>query len=251
MKLVNLEKFSELDGLYFKDLPSSLSNALSIRPYLRVVTLLRQSDPDLKHEVFLRLNKAGVSLNSQEIRNVAFRGDLNDALFELSDNSFLKEMLKSGKNTKIYQEMGDVQYVLRFFTVLSLWDNFPGNMDKAMDIYMAENARASEKKVEALKSLFLRSINFCESVWGRDSFKRIDNSQRVIQGVFDVQMVCSAFLNDQEYDNAIAKSQRVKDALNLELAHNPQFLEAVTQFTSNPKNIKYRISHFCDILKGI
>lgn len=251
MKLADLDKFPELDGLYFKDLPSSLSNALSIRPYLRVVTLLRQSDPDLKHEVFLRLNKAGVSLNSQEIRNVAFRGDLNDALFELSDNPFLKEMLKSGKNTKIYQEMGDVQYVLRFFTVLSLWDNFPGNMDKAMDIYMAENARASDKKVEELKSLFLRSINFCEAVWGKDSYKRIDNSQRVIQGVFDVQMVCSAFLSDQEYNSAIIKAQEVRDALNSELINNAQFLEAVTQFTSNPKNIKYRISHFCEILKGI
>lgn len=251
MKLGQLEKFPELDGYYFKDLPSSLSNALSIRPYLRVVTLLRQSDPDLKHEVFLRLNKAGVSLNSQEIRNVAFRGELNDAFIELSDNRFLKEMLKSGKNAKIYQEMGDVQYVLRFFTVLKFWDRFPGNMDKAMDMFMAENLRASTQAVDDMKKLFLRSIHLCEAVWGNDSFKRIDTSQRVIQGMYDVQMVCSAFLNDNEYDSVINNASQVRDALINELSNNEQFLEAVTQFTSNPRNISYRISHFYNVLKGI
>lgn len=251
IKLANLEKFKDLEGLFFKDLPQALANALSIRPYLRVVTLLRQSDPDLKHEVFLRLNKAGVSLNSQEIRNVAFRGDLNDELFNLSSTPFLAKQLKSGKNTKIYQEMGDVQYVLRFFTVYDLWDNFPGNMDKAMDLYMSKNSRMSSAKVAKLRDLFLRSINFCEKVWGVDAFKRVDNSQRVIQGVYDVQMVCSAFLSDAEYNNAIQKKKDVKDALTQELKNNETFLEAVTQFTSNAKNIQYRISHFRDILKGI
>jgi hypothetical protein len=38
---------------------------------LRVTTLLRQSEEELKHEVFLRLNTGGEILNAQEIRNVA------------------------------------------------------------------------------------------------------------------------------------------------------------------------------------
>lgn len=251
MKLIALEKFPELEGFYFKDLPQSLSNALSIRPYLRVVTLLRQSDPDLKHEVFLRLNKAGVSLNSQEIRNVAFRGELNDALIELSDTPFLKEMLKSNKNTKIYQEMGDVQYVLRFFTVYELWSNFPGNMDKAMDLFMSKKSRSSTQDVDAMKQLFLRSIDFCEAVWGVDAFKRINNSQRVIQGMYDVQMVCPAFLTQHEYDHAINNAGLVRTVLIDELANNAEFLESVTQFTSNPRNIEYRISHFCELLRRV
>lgn len=45
LALTGLEKFKELEGYSFEELPQSLSNALKIRPYLRVVTLLRQSDP--------------------------------------------------------------------------------------------------------------------------------------------------------------------------------------------------------------
>lgn len=52
LTLSNLNLFPELNGLTFSKLPSALSNALAIRPYIRVVTLLRQSNPELKHEVF-------------------------------------------------------------------------------------------------------------------------------------------------------------------------------------------------------
>src|ERR1035437_10509770 len=46
LKLENLEKFSEIEGLTFEELPSQLNNALKIRPYIRVITLLKQSDPN-------------------------------------------------------------------------------------------------------------------------------------------------------------------------------------------------------------
>ena len=53
--LVKLNRFPEVNGLKFDELPKSLRNALSIRPYIRVVTLLKQTNPELKYEVFTRL----------------------------------------------------------------------------------------------------------------------------------------------------------------------------------------------------
>ncbi|EFH3715869.1 DUF262 domain-containing protein [Escherichia coli] len=251
LTLSNLNLFPELNGLTFSKLPSALSNALAIRPYIRVVTLLRQSNPELKHEVFLRLNKAGVPLNSQEIRNVAFRGELNDALFELSENRHLKEMLKSTKSSTMYREMTDVQYVLRFFTLREYWMNFPGNMDKAMDYYMAENLDMPSSKIQDLKDMYNRSVDFCEAVWGVDAFKRLGKSSRVIQGMYDVQMVCVSLLDTQEYNNAISKPRQVNDVLVNEMNVNEEFLTSITQFTSNAEHVRYRIEHFTNLLKGI
>lgn len=251
LKLQKLELFTELEGNYFKDLPSALANALAIRPYLRVVTLLRQSNPELKHEVFLRLNKAGVPLNPQEIRNVAFRGELNDMLFELSEEKNLRRMLKFSPSSSMYREMMDVQYVLRFFTVRECWKAFPGNMDKAMDDFMRNHLDDSPSAYSNMRELFLRSMNFCYAVWGDDAFKRLDKSSRVIQGMYDVQMVCSSLLDDQDYNKAIANPQKVKDALNAALAKDSLFLHSVTQFTSNSKNVYHRIATFTDVLKGV
>lgn len=95
LKLKGLKKFPELDGLAYSQLPTPLQNALTVRPYIRVTTLLKQSDSRLKYEVFLRLNTGGDKLKAQEIRNVAFSGPLNDLLFELSENQILKRQAET------------------------------------------------------------------------------------------------------------------------------------------------------------
>lgn len=250
-ELKELDKFIELEGCKFKDLPDSLSNALKIRPYLRVVTLLRQSDPDLKHEVFLRLNKAGVVLNSQEIRNVAFRGLLNNMLFDMSEAPYLRNQLKATPQSKIYSEMIDVQYVLRFFTVREYWQNFHGNMDVAMDSYMQNFHKVAKKQVKALQTIFEQALGFCEAIWGADGFKKPGGNSRVLQGYYDVQMVCSSFLTDAERDNALRKPKDVREVLVSLLENDEDFQDSISQFTSNPRSVEYRIRTFAEALKAL
>jgi hypothetical protein len=251
LKLVHLTKFEELEGFTFSKLPSALANALRIRPYLRVVTLLRQSDPELKHEVFLRLNKAGVALNSQEIRNVAFRGKLNELLIDLSRNIYFSKQLKATPPSKMYREMTDVQYVLRFFTVREYWDQFPGNMDKAMDAFMQANYKSRAQRVEEFKKCFEASLNFCEAIWGDQAFTNPRSSRRFLQGFYDVQMVCYSLLSATQQRKVMRNKAVVKKSLTDLLKEDEAFAESVTQFTSNPRNVKYRIGTFIDRLKEI
>jgi hypothetical protein len=251
LKLEHLKKFDELEGFTFSKLPTALANALRIRPYLRVVTLLRQSDPELKHEVFLRLNKAGVALNSQEIRNVAFRGKLNDVLIDLSREPYFSKQLKATPLSKIYREMTDVQYVLRFFTVREFWKSFPGNMDKAMDAFMQEHYRSTAPKVKQLKDCFLDSLLFCETVWGDQAFTNPRSSRRLLQGFYDVQMVCYSLLSAAQRKKVVKNKLAVKKSLTDLLKTDDGFSESVTQFTSNPRNVEYRIGTFLERLKEI
>ncbi len=97
--LRQLVRFPELERATFSDLPRVLQNTLDLRP-LRSVTLLKQSDQELKYEVFHRLNTGGEILNAQEIRNVVFRGPLNTLIYELSEDSFLRAQLEESPGTK-------------------------------------------------------------------------------------------------------------------------------------------------------
>jgi len=78
-----------------------------------------------------------------------------------------------------------------------------------------------------------------------------NSSRRVLQGFYDIQMVCSTFLTSKQKINAINSKGAVKQALIKALNDNVKFLESVTQFTSNHHNVKYRIETFIDILKSI
>ncbi|GAB2469347.1 hypothetical protein GCM10027030_00020 [Luteococcus sediminum] len=85
--LSGLTFLEEFNDCRFSDLPNSVQLTLQMRP-LRTVIIMRQSQEWVKHEVFMRLNTGGQPLNNQELRNVAFAGELNDLLLELSQHPF-------------------------------------------------------------------------------------------------------------------------------------------------------------------
>lgn len=254
-KLVNLEKFKEIEGLTFEQLPSPLNNALKIRPYIRVITLLKQSDSLLKYEVFNRLNTGGDKLLPQEIRNASFEGKLNDLLVELSENNIFRKQFnleseKEREKSKIYKEMLDVEYVLRFFTLRDSWDNFNGNMKIAMDNFMEKNYRSKELNIEQLRTTFNQTLSLCESIWGDRAFKRPDGRNEIIQGIFDVQTVGMSFFLDREA-LILERKDQILSMFDKKYFEDNEFQVSMRQFTSNIKQVKYRIGTMINLLDEI
>lgn len=109
-KLTSLNVFTELNGSYFKDISKELQK--KIRYYkIRTITFSKESEQELKFEVFERLNTGSVSLNDQELRNCIYRGKYNDLLWELSEDKTFRLLLGIKKPEK---RMRDVELVLRF-----------------------------------------------------------------------------------------------------------------------------------------
>lgn len=251
LKLSALEKFKELEGFTFHELPKEMQNALKIRPIVRVITLLKQSSPTLKYEVFTRLNTAGEPLLPQEIRNVAFRGSFNDMIFRLASNSFLQAQLKiTSLSSKAYTEMEDAEFVLRFFTLRETWKIFTGNMRIEMDNYMLRHRADSATTIQGLEALFLRTLEICEAIWGGDAFKRPEGNNvrnQVLQGVYDAQMVGIAE-HESRFGQILDRRESIRESFRSEYENNPEFSDALRQFTSNPTRLAYRIERMRNIV---
>jgi len=253
MKLQSLENFKDMEGATFADLPKSIQNALNIRPYVRVVTLLKQSDLDIKYEVFTRLNTGGEPLIPQEIRNVAYRGPVNDLVYSLTKNDFLKKQLKIKDNhSKPYRLMIDAEYVLRFFTLSEQWTDFSGYMRISMDKFMKKHQNKDIDFINTLQKNFNTSIKYCQLIWGEDAFKRYTNGQwrnLVLAGMYDAQMLGVSLLTDFERKEAVLhKDQIINKTIDL-LENDEQFETSVRQFTSNPERIRYRIKTMLKALR--
>lgn len=252
--LNGLKKFPEVDGLKFSGLPPELANALKIRPYLRVVTLLKQTDPELKYEVFTRLNTGGEPLLPQEIRNALYRGPFNDLLFELGETPFLLQQLKIVKKTETsYKEMQDVEVVLRFFSLSSNWENFDGNMRQSLDTFAAANCGINKQKVVTAKKKFETALARCETLWGVDAFKRYQGSayrDQFMSAMFDAQMISASELDDARYDELTHKVATVRKET-LKLFTDERFVDAIRVSTNTPSKIRYRIAEVTNILKNV
>ncbi len=254
-QLSGLAKFSEVNGCHFQELPKQLQNALSIRPYLRVVTLLKQTDPDLKYEVFTRLNTGGEPLLPQEIRNALYRGSFNDALFTLAESEFLRQQLKIKTLRETpYTEMQDVEAVLRFLCLEEEWQHFSGDMRHSLDMYAAAHQHDPVNKLEQAKKRFHNALARCESLWGKAAFRRYDgNSYRdqFMSAVYDAQMIAAGALTQTKFASLAAKKQAVEaGTINL-FKKDPKFVDAVRVSTNSPSRVQYRIQRMKEMLSQV
>lgn len=247
--LESLEGFPELNGFKFSNLPREIQNGLIMRPYLRVTTLLNQSDPELTYEVFLRLNTGGESLAAQEIRNVAYDGPFNTGLINASKSNLLSRALKL-KNGKGSKDMSDVELVLRF-----LYMNF-GEIDmnflsRGMDEFMRIN---KETWTNEFQSAFDSSIGRCFDLWGDHAFnKPVDNGWRsqFIAPMYDAEMHACFRLSPVEFQNLMQDSGRVQEATRDLFKRDPKFVKSVTQSTNNLSAITYRLNTMRGLLQEL
>lgn len=242
--LGNLPKFKEVSGLKFEQLPRQLQNALNIRPYLRVVTLLKQTNPELKYEVFTRLNTGGQPLLAQEIRNALFRGTLNDLIYDLGRENFLRKQLKiQTEKEAAYKEMQDVESALRFLCISEQWQSFNGDMRRTLDAFMELNKGATKNKLASYRNKFKIALDRCETLWGDHAFRRYDQSMyrdQFLAAIFDAEMVAASELTDAQFHKLCTVKGMLEKPMKALFA-DEHFENAVRVSTNTPSKVTYRI----------
>jgi len=252
--LRNLESLTVAEGKSYPELPIEIKNALNLKPYLRVVTLLKQTNALLTYEVFLRLNRGGEKLNNQEIRNVAFRGKLNDAIYKAADNKFLKDRLKiSSEKSSAYRNMTDAEYVLRFLVLHDESVQFRGDFARSMDRFMEMNQAVPEDEANQIVEAFSIALTRCERLWGSHAFHRPDGDgwrQQTLAGMYDAQMLSAFQLSAQEYADMLANIQKLLQATRSAF-DDPEFEKSIQTGTNTPARIEYRVTKFTEIFRTI
>jgi hypothetical protein len=254
LRLSALEKFDELENKSLDDLPEPLQNALKIRPYVRVVTLLKQSDPSLKFEVFTRLNRGGEPMLAQELRKVAYRGPLSELVFSLSEIPFLREQLKiASDESPAFKNMEDAEYVLRYFALRNSWQTFSGSLRGALDTYMAKNQHMKPAGIKTLREDFHRSLDGCRQIWGEHAFKRHTGTgwrSQFLAGMYDAEMLAVSELSKPKLAKAIANSAAaVHRTAALFASH--EFEKSVRQGTNTPSFVRNRVNAVVGMLLSL
>lgn len=251
--LEGLTIFSDINGSSFDSLPIKFQSVIKTRPTLRAIIILRQSDQDIKFEVFQRLNTGGVRLNAQEIRNSAYTGLLNDLILELSENKVFHKLLgiKSREKSALYQEMRDAELVLRFFTFRSNWQEFSGGVKRNMDLFMANNRHMQKAQIDGLRAEFLLNLERVEAAFGQHSYQRWQPEktqwkQQVLASVFDAQMFAVQGLEPSQLQ--VKQGSIIKNLK--ELFEDSEFRRSVDAATNTPSLLRTRIKIMRQMLEN-
>lgn len=253
LTLKDLEVFKDLNGKIFFDLPIEFQNSLKIRATIRAIIILRQSDKDIKYEVFQRLNTGGVKLNAQEIRNSAFPGLLNDKILDLSEDKNFQKVLgiKSKTKSRLYQEMKDAELILRFFSLRKNWNLYSGGLKTVLDKFLDDNKALKEDKVTELEKEFRDTLELVQNIFGTEgAFRRwiIKSSkwkQQISAPIFDMQMFA---LYGKDKEKLIKNKAAILNDFKLLFKDDERFIESIESSTASPQRFLYRIRRLEEIL---
>lgn len=244
-KLSGLQVLEELNGKLFRELSAEQQETI-LGAGLRVITISSESDPDVKFEVFERLNVGAEKLNDQELRNIVYRGRYNELLIKLSKHPSMLAIM--GSKTP-HQRMLDRQMILRFF---AMWRNthlkYKGPMKQFLNKEIEKYQNPSDNELTEMESVFIKSLEMAYSVFGKNAFRRFSTaSGREEEGCWESRKLNMALWDTLLYTfTYYEKSQiiPVVDSIREEFldvsTNDPRFVEYITATTDKAEHIQYR-----------
>lgn len=252
-KITKLKILENLNNKGYSDLPEELQTKFDEYP-IRVVKILKESHPDIKFDIFERLNRGSVKLNDQELRNCIYRGNFNVLLRKLVKNPDFLQIQKLSESDK---RMRDVERLLRFFALVDRGlQNYKSPMRTFLSTYMEEKREISEKEAQEKTEQFKKCVDLCKTVFGELAgyrwVKEDDDSSGYVatnfnDGILDAQMI--GFIEYSKHD-VMPKASVIKDAY-IDLVSTPSFSETVQIATYSTKQTKKRMDKWLTKLREI
>ena len=269
--LRGLEKWSELNGLRYRDLPETLQRGLDRRRISATVLLAESTkkkdftQKDIRKLVFERLNTGGQTLNPQELRNCLYAGRFNDKLTVLSGNEIFTEIWEIPsyaenvdahgfaapvlRENPLYKRMLDCQIVLRFFALREI-SKIRGSIRSMLDDCMERNQGISEEEADALGTQYLEVLQVARQIFGRHTFRFKNKKGKWTLSVplYDGIMVgISRLLNEK--DRLVANKaeiiRRVEESLD-----DPKAYEVIVGRPNTSQAIRDRLRLLTEALQG-
>ena len=245
-RLTGLEVLRELNGCVYSKLNPKASRILR-NGILRIILIFKESHPEIKYEIFMRLNRGAIQLNEQELRNCLYRGEVNNLLKELRENPKFLQMVGLSKPHK---RMIDAEIILRYFTISESYDahagelkNYTGQVKRSLNKYLESKKHISPGEVNHLRQKFSATVEKVYDVFGAEAFQKIntDNSidPRLNRAIMDFVMVSFEHIDRHIL---VQHKDEIKHLLRELPVQDSAFNDAISVGTSDRKKLEYRLN---------
>lgn len=188
-RLTDLQALSEYNKLRFFELPTREQRKFKTHT-LRCVVVTNESHPEIKFDVFERLNTNTVPLNAQELRNCIYRGVLNDLLAELSfDDRWLS--IRSRKLPD--KRLADEEMILRFFAFQLLGlDSYKTPLKTWLNDAAKFGQRLDAEQIQSLRTKWSHCLDVVLTLFEANNAFRRPGSKSINRALFDLTMATAA-----------------------------------------------------------
>lgn len=270
LELSGLAVLDELNGSKIKDLPPFLMRRLEDRT-IRCLRIDSTLDPQVKYDIFERLNTGSVKLEPQELRNAVARGPFNDLIKDLATYPDFRSLLQISEkdpesNPKV-RKMEDMELVLRYFALRGgvYKESRSTGFKDFLTLKMNEFNSLSQDDLRIMGREFKFCISAIRDKLGEFAFSkhRVENGVSVKRmssfnaAVYDSIMVAFNEVNDVEklcqptsmdFNFSFEEVRFISEEQRLSLFENLEFFDAVSGSVNDLGKIRTRVSAVIDMV---
>jgi len=255
-RLTGLEVFKELNKKLFKELDEELQDKIKYCK-IRTITFKRESNPDLKFDIFERLNTGAVSLNYQELRNCIYRGPYNNLLKKLSQDKDFMYLLRL-KNPE--KRMRDIELVSRFAAFYhATYLNYKPSIRRFLDKDMKKHQFLKETEAIELRNAFKNAVTIIRSLLDTHAFKRFYKGdkenpngywepKRFNASLYDILMYS---FSREDKNKVYQHLDSIRETLIYLMISDQEFIDSIELSTSSTQAVTIRFDKWRLILQKI
>ena len=244
--LSGLTSYPELAGLKYSQLDKRFQRHISNR-VLRCTVILKETHPQVKFDVFERLNSGAVALTRQELRHGLYYGTLLKAASDVAKALKLERHFGARKDKRMKAE----ELVIRYWALSEGIGAYEKPLATFISNYAETNRNPDETQLQELTDDIKLAHKRAVQLFGPHTFTfSKDGRSRFNAAVFDAQMVACAKLNTARFNMLDAQKKAVQEAYE-DLQQNVDFAKSVTLATSDKAALQGRIHKVTSLLKNI
>lgn len=238
----------EIDGSRFSELSDRDQRRISNRT-IRCIVITEDSHPDIKFDVFERLNTGSVSLSAQELRNCIYRGPFNNQLKDVADDPTFLQALGRPAGSNRDTRMEEEELVLRFLALLDQLTSYKPAMRQFLNRYIRDHRQQTINP--ELLDAFNRTCDIVASVFDGGAFygqtKEGEPTKNINKAIYDAIMISFAKSNHEEVLRRADEVRRLRD----ELLDSEQFQTMIGRATADRTRVQGRIKAVSDGLRRL
>lgn len=243
MVLSGLETMPKWNGKRFRELPAVVQRQIE-NGVVGLVKIGKGTPDKVVRMIFARLNRGGTSLNTTEVWNGHYAGPLMKLIREMTRDVTFNQSVSIPESQR--KRMKDMEYVITF---LGCTEMSPDLLNRRgikvfLERFLEQNQDAGEDVLSEYRRGFLRAMKAAHSIFGENAFRirKVDadgNGEYAKYASTAVFRAIAPSLHLYAEADLTRNADAIREAY-LELtAADPQWVRAVTEFTTQKKNLDY------------
>jgi Protein of unknown function DUF262 len=249
LRLTGLEYLTSLEDKNYDEIDRKYQRPLE-ETQLTVYIIEKGTPPEVKFNIFKRINTGGLSLSPQELRHALNPGKGAHFLTKLASSSEFKRI--AGLTKSKIMRMIDREFVLSFLAFsMTSYRLCPAKGRNLFLVQAMERINQfSEYEFNAASEKFKKALIANEKIFGKNAFRKISTSRKkpINQSLFEAWMTTIGNLNDDEIDILIDRKDILINLFASLMETDSKFSKSISQVADL---IEYRFETINCITKEI